>query len=65
MKTKELINFVLDIGEQMLISGAEVNRVEDSITRMCSAYGAKRVNVLTITSSIILTVRMLDGELYT
>lgn len=65
MRTKELITFVLDIGEQMLISGAEVNRVEDSITRMCSAYGAKRVNVLTITSSILVTVKMDDGEMYT
>lgn len=65
MRTRELITFVLDIGERMLISGAEVNRVEDSITRMCSAYGAKRVNVLTITSSILLTVKMEDGEIYT
>lgn len=65
MRTKDLITFVLDIGEQMLISGAEVNRVEDSITRMCSAYGAKRVNVLTITSSILVTVKMDDGEMYT
>jgi len=65
MRTQELITFVLDIGEQMLISGAEVNRVEDSITRMCSAYGAKCVNVLTITSSILVTVKMDDGEMYT
>lgn len=65
MKTQELVTFVLDIGEQMLISGAEVHRVEDSITRMCNAYGAKYVNVLTITSSIILTVRMQDDEIYT
>lgn len=65
MKTQELVTFVLDIGEQMLISGAEVHRVEDSITRMCNAYGAKYVNVLTITSSIILTVRMHDDEVYT
>lgn len=65
MKKAELITFVLDIGEQMLISGAEVNRVEDSITRMCNAYGAKYVNVLAITTSIILTVRMKDDEIYT
>lgn len=65
MKKEELITFVLDIGEQMLVSGAEVSRVEDSITRMCNAYGARYVNVLAITSSIILTVRMRDDEVYT
>lgn len=65
MKKEELITFVLDIGEQMLICGAEVHRVEDSITRMCNAYEAKYVNVLAITTSIILTVRMHDDEVYT
>ena len=35
----------LNIGEQMLISGAEVGRVEDSIRRICMAYGAVRVDV--------------------
>lgn len=59
MKEKEAGEYLyvaLNIGEQMLYSGAEVRRVEDSIERICRAYGAERVDVLTITSSIVVTM---------
>ena len=46
----------MTIGEQLLMSGAEVNRVEDTIRRICTAYGMERVDVFTITSSIVTTV---------
>ena len=46
----------MDIGEQLLISGAEVGRVEDTICRICKAYGAERVDVFSITSSIVTTM---------
>lgn len=48
---------VLDVGEMMLTSGAEVNRVENTIQRMMQAYGCNRVDVFTITSSIVVTVQ--------
>lgn len=50
-----LVSGTLDLGEQLLISGAEVARVEDTIRRMCLAYGAENVDVFTITSSVIVT----------
>lgn len=62
---EELFVCAMDIGEQMLISGAEVHRVEESIERMCYAYGAKRVDIFTITSSMIATVYLEDGEHFT
>ncbi|MEA4824498.1 MAG: threonine/serine exporter family protein [Clostridiaceae bacterium] len=46
----------LDIGERMLMFGAEIGRVEDSLRRICTAFGAVRVDVFTITSSIVVTV---------
>ena len=46
----------MEIGEQLLISGAEVGRVEDTIRRICMAYGASRVDVFSITSSIVTTM---------
>lgn len=55
----------LNIGEQLLICGAEVRRVEDTIFRICQAYGMKRVDVFTITSSIIATVQTEDDEIVT
>lgn len=46
----------MSIGEQLLVSGAEVGRVEDTIRRICLAYGASRVDVFSITSSIVTTI---------
>lgn len=34
VKTEELLSVSLDIGEKMLISGAEISRVEDSLRRI-------------------------------
>jgi len=52
----EKLNMALDIGEQMMLSGAEVSRVEDSERRLCMAFGAVRVDVLCITASLIVTI---------
>lgn len=65
MLTEELLSYILDIGEQMLVSGAEVNRVEDSISRMCKVYDAKRVDVFTITSSIVVSLQLKSGNTLT
>lgn len=62
---KELLGCAMDIGEQMLLCGAEVHRVEDSIERMCRAFGAERIDVFIITSSMVVTVFMDSGEKYT
>ncbi len=55
----------MDIGEDMLKSGAEIHRVEDSIKRICVALGAKRVDAFIILSCMILTVFDEDGQSYT
>lgn len=60
-----LLNKILDIGEDMLITGAEINRVEDTVRRICQAYGMSDVHVFTITSSIIVTATAWDGEIIT
>jgi len=46
---------ILDIGEHMLRSGAEVYRVEDTITRLILAYGGTKPHVFAIPSNIIVT----------
>lgn len=55
----------LTIGERLLVCGAEVSRVEDTIRRICRAYGAVRVDVFTITSSIVVTAFGAGGVPYT
>lgn len=61
---ERLLHCVMDIGEQMLCSGAEVHRVEESVERMCRAFGARRVDVFIITSSMVVTV-FTDSDSYT
>lgn len=55
-RANEYLYRVLDIGQYMLQSGGEVSRVEDSIRRLCMAFGAERADVFTITSSIVVTI---------
>lgn len=46
----------------MLKNGGDVNRVEDTIERICKAYGAEHVEVFTIISVINAAIRMPDGS---
>lgn len=62
---KEALICAMDIGEQMLVCGAEIHRVEDSMERMCYALGAKRIDVFIITSSMVVTVHDANGDAYT
>ena len=61
MTQEQLLSCALDIGEQMLISGAEVGRVESAIRYICTAYGCRRTDVFTITSSIVVSVEDDNG----
>lgn len=56
---------VLDVGEMMLTSGAEVNRVENTIQRMMQAYGCNRVDVFTIPSNIVVSVQTMEEVVLT
>ena len=60
--TEYLLCLALDIGEGMLKNGAEVSRVEDTIERICKAYGAAHVEVFSIISFIHAAIRMPDGS---
>ena len=60
-----LLACILDMGEMLLKSGAEVMRVEDTISRLCGVYRFTRSDVFTITSSIVLTVRTPGGRTLT
>lgn len=57
-----LLRLALDVGEGMLKNGGEISRVEDTIERICHAYGAEHVEVFTIISVINASVRMSDGS---
>lgn len=56
---------ILDLGQMMLSANAEVSRVEDTISRLGRAYGFRRVEVLTIMNSIIVTIEDSQGVILT
>ena len=62
---EKLLDCVMELGEQMLINGAEVHRVEDSIKRVFASYGTARTDVFIITSSMIVTIHTEDGAVHT
>lgn len=53
---RSLLHQLLNMGETLLLSGAEINRVEDTLCRMGKAYGAARMNVFVITSILMVTM---------
>ena len=56
------ISLALDIGMQMLVCGAQISRVEDSIGRICKALGAVETHVFSVTSGIIVTAFDAQGN---
>ncbi|MCQ2511103.1 MAG: threonine/serine exporter family protein [Lachnospiraceae bacterium] len=62
---RELLHCLMDLGEVMVKSGAETNRVEDTLNRMGKAYGAVRMDVFAITSSMVVSMQMEDGKEWT
>ena len=53
--SEKLLSAFADIGQMMLISGAEVYRIEDTMSRLLTAYGAERREVVAVPSFIIIT----------
>ena len=61
----DVLDTVLDIGSRLLEAGAEVRRVEDTIERLCLAYGAHDVDVFSIVVLIGVTSEGPNGDHYT
>ena len=56
MTSEEVLTCAINIGEQLLVSGAEISRVEDTIWRICNAYGIRQSHIFSIASCIIVTL---------
>lgn len=63
--TVELLNSVMEIAQRMIEVGAEIHRVEDSVSRICRAYGVTRVDAYATTSTIVVSVENADGNVLT
>lgn len=65
MDYNRIVQNILDVGEEMLKSGAENFRLEDSLYRMCRSYGFKRYDVYAIPSNLQITVETPEGDIIT
>ena len=65
MQSEKLLPIAMRIGSLMLEYGAEIYRVEESIYRICKAYGAVSTDVFAIPSSIIVTMYMENEDAIT
>jgi uncharacterized membrane protein YjjP (DUF1212 family) len=63
-KVEEILDVAMEIGVNLLQCGAEIRRVEETITYICKAYGASEVDVFAIPSLIISTI-VVEGQTYT
>lgn len=61
----QALSLAMDLGKSMVKCGAEINRVEETIIRVCYAYGMKRVEVFSIISMMTATAFDENGRDYT
>ena len=61
----KILSTILDIGAEMIRSGAETHRVEDSLYRLASAYHFSAPNFWVVPTNIQATVTSKDGQCLT
>ena len=62
MDYDRLLNLTTDLGYQLMASGAEIYRVEESIQRLLQAYGAPRGEVFAIPNCLMVSLTSPDGR---
>lgn len=60
--SEKLLRTSLDLAENMLRCGGTVHRAEETVERVCKSHGATHVEVFSITSVIIASIRMDNGD---
>lgn len=68
MTSKEcdvFLETVVEFGRRLIATGCEAKRVEDTLTRICNAYGFEDNEVYAVTSHIVITIKGPDDMHYT
>lgn len=60
-----VLSLALDLGKSMVQCGAEINRVEETVKRVCYAYGLSRTEVFSIISMVYATTIEKNGRTHT
>ena len=59
-----IMSLALDVGEEMLISGGEINRVETTVLRILETYDCTKVNVFALPGFMSVSLLSPDGEVH-
>lgn len=62
VQTQDVLTLAMDLGKSMIQCGAEISRVEETILRVCYAYGLQDTQVFSVISVIIATAFDKDGK---
>ncbi|MCM1365600.1 MAG: threonine/serine exporter family protein [Faecalibacterium sp.] len=58
------LSLAMELGKSMIKCGAEINRVEETIIRVCRAYGMAQIDVFSIISMINVTASDSEGNTF-
>lgn len=64
-KLEKVLSLALDLGKGMVQCGAEINRVEETVLRICYAYDIKKTEVFSVISMVYATVISEQGVTHT
>lgn len=62
MKQDELLNLGAELGYELMVSGAEIYRTEDSVSRLLRAYGSSSGEVFAIPNCLIVSLMGEEGQ---
>ena len=62
MDYEKLLNMAAELGYQLMYSGAEIYRVEESARRLLRAYGLESPEVFAIPNCLIVSVATPEGQ---
>lgn len=61
-KGKDLLDTILDIGASLIQAGADTNKTEVNLYRICAGYGFQNCNIWVVPSNIQASVTTPEGE---
>ena len=59
---ERVLDIALSVGEEIIRAGGEVSRAEDSVSRICLAFGMSRCDVFAINTYITISIEGNEGE---
>jgi len=57
-----ILDFTVHLGREMLFAGANLERVNETMERVCKAYGLHEVSIFSLSSTISVSAKDADGD---